>query len=473
MGAGAGADTGACVALGSDDCHAVAEPSDFEDGRTVWFGAMFPLVGEEAQAFGKREFQAVDLARSDFAHMLRGMHARAGGNGLRPLALVACDDSVDASRAMRHLVDDVGVPAIIGFRTSKEVIDLSTSTLIPRGVLTMAALNTSPLIASLPQTADQPRMVFRTTYSSAEAAAPIGLLISQSFEPEMRGTPGALAGGDGLRVALVTQDDPAGFGFADAVFRKLRFNGRSALENESRYREITYPFDTSDGKEPDLGRVAEKLLSFAPHVIIQFGADDVLQALVERLEGEWKTPAFRPRYVKPTALTPGLLAFVGKRPDRSRRFFSLTSAPTNAANARFVAHYSEAYAEEVMRTFAPNSSYDAFYLLAYSTFALGQEPVSGPALARMIGRLVPPGRSIDVGPNGIFEAVNALAAGEHIDLNGATGRLDFDLNTGEAPVDLAVLCVKPGADPAATVSVESGLTYDATAGVLRGSLQCP
>jgi branched-chain amino acid transport system substrate-binding protein len=400
------------------------------------------------------------------------MRARAGGNALRPLALVACDDSVDASRATHHLVDDIGVPAIIGFRTSNEVIDLSTSTFIPRGVLTIAALNTSPIITSLPRVAGQPRMVFRTTYSSAEAAAPIGLLISEVLEPGIRALPGAVAGGDGLRVALVTQDDPAGLGFADAVFRKLRFNGRSALENESRYREIAYPFDTSDGKEPNIGQVAEKLLSFAPHVIIHFGADDVLERLLDLVERDWKRPGFRPRYVKPTALTPGLLGFVGKRPDRPRRFFSITSAPTNAPNARFVAHYSEVYGEDVMRTFSPNSSYDAFYVLAYSTYALGQEAVTGPALARTVGRLLPPGRSIDVGPNGIFDAVNALATGGHIDLNGATGRLDFDVDTGEAPVDLAILCVKQEADSVAA-SVESGLVYDATADALRGSMQCP
>ncbi|MCL2449366.1 MAG: protein kinase, partial [Polyangiaceae bacterium] len=254
-------DTGVCAALASEDCHPVAAPGDLENDRTVWFGAMFPLVGEDAQAYGKIEFQAVDLARSDFAHMLRGMRARPGGNGLRPLALVACDDSVDASRAAHHLVDDIGVPAVIGFRTSSEVIELSTSTFIPRGVLTIAAINSSPIISSLPQAADQPRMVFRTMYSSAEAAAPIGLFISEVLEPAIRAVPGALAGGDGLRVALVTQDDPAGFGFADAVFRKLRFNGRSALENESKYREIAVPFDTSDGGDPDVGPVAEKLLS--------------------------------------------------------------------------------------------------------------------------------------------------------------------------------------------------------------------
>jgi hypothetical protein len=84
---------------------------------------------------------------------------------------------------------------------------------------------------------------------------------------------------------------------------------------------------------------------------------------------------------------------------------------------------------------------------------------------------MPHGEPIDVGPNGIFDALNTLAAGENIDLNGATGRLDFDLESGEAPIDLAILCVKMEGDGAD--NVESGLTYDATAAVLRGAMRCP
>jgi ABC-type branched-subunit amino acid transport system substrate-binding protein/tRNA A-37 threonylcarbamoyl transferase component Bud32 len=466
-------ETGTCAVLSSADCHIVAEPGDVENDATVWFGAMFPLLGDEAQAFGKREFQAVDLARYDFARMLRGLNTRSDAKGAHPLAIVACDDSQDASRAARHLVDDVGVPAVIGFRTSSEVIDLATSIFIPRGVLAVAALNTSPIIASLPRAPGQPRMVFRTTYSSAQAAAPIGRLVSDVLEPEIRAETSDRRGRDPLRVALVRQDDAAGIGFADALFRALRYNGRSALENESNYAEITYPFDTGGGEKADFGRIARKLSAFAPHIVIHFGADEALVHVLEPLERGWKRDAFRPRYVKPSALGPALLSFIGQSAERRRRFLSITSSSATSTNARFVARYSETYAEKVTRTFSPNSSYDAFYLLAYATHALGHEPVTGVALAQAIGRLLPPGLPIDVGPSGIFDALNALSTTGHIDLNGATGRLDFDMNTGEAPVDLAVLCVKADADGNATESVESGLTYDAKAGALRGERHCP
>jgi serine/threonine-protein kinase len=463
-------DTGACVGLASDDCHPVAEDSDLRDDTTVWFGAMYPLSGDDARIFGEREFRAVDLARSDFAYMLRGMHSGVGSRSARPLAIVACDDAVDAPRAARHLVDDLGVPAIIGFRTSKEVIDLATSVFIPHGVLTVVALDTSPVITRLPRAPGQPRMIFRTTYSSAEVAEAIARLVPEVLEPEIRATPGAVHGREPLRVALVRQDDAAGIGFGEALFRALRFNGRSALENDANYRELTYPFDEGE-HEPNLDPVVEPLVAFAPHVVIDFGSDDGLLRLIEPLERRWATTGFRPRYLKSTVLGPDVLTFAARHPDRRRRLISVTSTSITAANARFVTRYSAAFGGNVTRTFSPNSSYDAFYLLAYSTYALGREPVTGASLARTMGRLMPRGEPIDVGPNGIFDALNTLAAGGNIDLNGATGRLDFDLDTGEAPTDLAILCVKTEGE--AAENVESGLTYDATAGVLRGMMRCP
>jgi serine/threonine-protein kinase len=463
---------GRCVALASEDCHVVAEASDIRNDRTVWVGAMFPLVGQDAQDYGKIEFQAVDLARSEFAHMLRGTQAGPDAMTAPPLGIVACDDSADAARAARHLVDDVGVPAVIGFRNSNEVIDLATSTFIPHGVLTVAALNTSPIISSLPRLPGQPRMVFRTTYSLAEAARPIGLLVSDVIEPELRAKPAVLRRGD-LRVALVRQDDAAGIGFADALFRALRFNGRSTLENASSYLEVAYPYP-GDGGELDADAIADKLVAFAPHVVIQFGGENDLVRILERVERDWRSPTFRPRYVKATALMPTLLEFIGANAGLRRRFFSLTSVSTTDANARFVARYGSAYAEPIVtRTLSPNSSYDAFYLVAYATYAVRDEPVTGTALARAIARLLPPGRAVDVGPSGIFDALSSLSSGAHVDLNGASGPLDFDLDTGDAPVDLAILCVKANADGHADEAVESGLFYDATAGALRGAMRCP
>ena len=69
--------------------------------------------------------------------------------------------------------------------------------------------------------------------------------------------------------------------------------------------------------------------------------------------------------------------------------------------------------------------------------------------------------------------INRLASGGRVDLNGATGPLDFDLATGDARVDLAVLCVDVDARGVASGNRESGLVFDATSGAFRGAMKCP
>jgi hypothetical protein len=136
-------------------------------------------------------------------------------------------------------------------------------------------------------------------------------------------------------------------------------------------------------------------------------------------------------------------------------------------------HYNQAFRENVTRTLSPNTAYDAFYVLAYAVYALGDQPVTGTSIAQAIGRLLPPGKAIEVGPSNIFEAFNTLRSGQNIDLVGASGSLDFDVTTGQAPTDDVILCVGADDKGNASDSVESGLVYDATASKLVGRLRCP
>ena len=59
-----------------------------------------------------------------------------------------------------------------------------------------------------------------------------------------------------------------------------------------------------------------------------------------------------------------------------------------------------------------------------------------------------------------------------MDLVGAAGSLDFDMATGDAPIDLTVTCLGklPGSD--AQGAVESGLVYNPQTRKLEGSMHC-
>jgi hypothetical protein len=72
------------------------------------------------------------------------------------------------------------------------------------------------------------------------------------------------------------------------------------------------------------------------------------------------------------------------------------------------------------------------------------------------------GASIEPGPDGISPAFQALRGGSAIDYNGASGRLDFDLDTGEAVADIETWCIDIDNEDNA-IFVYGGQYYDATA----------
>ncbi|MEO7729546.1 MAG: bifunctional serine/threonine-protein kinase/ABC transporter substrate-binding protein, partial [Kofleriaceae bacterium] len=176
-----------CVALRSPDCEPFADARAFASADTVWFGTLLPRSGPDAAAFGERETQAVELARRDFAQLMS--NATGTLERARPFGLIACDDAVDPRRAAHHLVDTIGVPAVVGFYSSLEAIDLTTSLFLPRRVLAIASLNTNPLVTAVPQVAGAPRLVWRTTYSSADAARALSAFVAGELEPALRGGP--------------------------------------------------------------------------------------------------------------------------------------------------------------------------------------------------------------------------------------------------------------------------------------------
>jgi branched-chain amino acid transport system substrate-binding protein len=228
----------------------------------------------------------------------------------------------------------------------------------------------------------------------------------------------------------------------------------------------------SPDARPDDQAIAA-LLAFRPDVVVFDSGDALMNRVFVPLETRWPERAPRPLYAGALPLPAALFPFVGRSVARRRRFFGLTNVSTTTANARLVTHFNETFADKVTRTATPNGSYDAFYLLAYGVVALGDEPVTGPSLSRAIGRLLPPGKPVDVGPLAILDGLGALRGGANIDLEGTIGHLDFDPATGEAPVDMAILCVGVDRTGVATEGIESGMVYDAHADKLVGELACP
>jgi hypothetical protein len=455
---------GACVPLASEDCTVLAERGDVQNDATLWFGAMLPLSGEHGKLFGQANANALDLARRDFVTMHRGLPSPRIGEPARPLAVLMCDDSNDPPRAARHLVDEVGVPAVVGFHLSREVTELAGSLFVPRGVLAVAALNVSPLVTRVPHPPGSPRLVWRTTASSDEWALPLARLVSDVDERELRAT-GILAPAESMRVAVVRTTSSTTLGVTDALSASLRFNGKTALANGDDFRQFNCDPQTVD-----------ELVRYRPHVIIHFEPESY--ALIPALEARWPAGArFRPRYASYD--TGGLRAiydFIGTSAERRHRFLVLDFPTNTVTTVEFANRYNLAFQPPVTPATAPGCAYDALYVLAYAAYAteaIDHLPVTGPNLARGIAHLVPPGLPVDVRPTRIDDALDALRAGRNIDLNGTMTTLDFDLETGNSRVDFAVYCIKTDADGKAVDAVESGLVYRSAGGQFEGKMKCP
>jgi ABC-type branched-subunit amino acid transport system substrate-binding protein len=455
-----------CAAIESSQCKALYEKGDLTRDDTVWVGAMFPLSGGDAR-YGITNRNAVELARRDFASESPSLRAPDGGMRSPAVALVVCDDAAGSDAIAAHLVNDVGVPAVIGFGGAKSV-ELSTSWFVPNGTLVVASISQSPLLARVPQPLGAPRLVWRSTYDNTQAARAIAA-VAATLEARLRAN-GALRPNETMRVAVARRKDAGNTAFAETLFRALVINGKPALENGDAYREFS--FDAQAGRE-EYSAVAPQIARFRPTLVVSSANVE----LIAMVEDAWpKEDRRRPHYQTPFTVDDELLRFVGTSADRRARVAGITSVSTTVPNARFVVHYNETFDEPITRAKAPNSSYDAFYLLAYASYALageGGQPATGAALARAIGRLLPPGPKVDVGRTDILGAWGNLSRGKNIDLEGATGSLDFDPETGEAPVNLAVVCASLDSRGSAAKAIESGVVYLAKEGRLVGESRCP
>jgi branched-chain amino acid transport system substrate-binding protein len=380
---------------------------------------------------------------------------------VRRIGLVTCNDADDPMRAARHLVDDVGVPAIVGFGSGQKLVDVAGSLLIKRGVLSVAPLTSSPLVTRVPQPPDLPRMIWRTTVSLDAVAEVAALAIRDVLAPRTKGH---------TRVTLARLDMAAGLSFGETFFRKLAFNGKPAKDNGADYNELPIAPSIADA---DLAHVADALVATRPTFLVVL-TDARSVALVEAVEARWKGDAPRPLYLVANDLPGRFAKFLGASADRRRRLLTIESTAASMANARFIIRYNAVHQDQVSPTHNPGVLYDSFYLLAYAVYALGDAAPTGAGIARAFERLIPPGRPIEVGPTNVFEALTALANGERIDLAGTQTGLDLDPATGETPADFVLFCSGVDAKGAATgADVESGVVLRTNARTIDGTIKCP
>jgi ABC-type branched-subunit amino acid transport system substrate-binding protein len=485
-------DTLTCVNLESAAlCTTVY--GDYMDDDAFIFGSVLPVTGPNGST-GAPVQNAIELGIDDFTTSANGLPPAPGRSARRPLVLVGCDDQSDTNTsiaAAQYLVSDVGVPVIIGAAFSGLTISDATTVTIPAKVMLFSPSATSVAITTLDTSV--PRLLWRTSPPDSFQATALAQYMSdptQGLEQQVRKIDG-LTAGQPTMVAILHKGDAYGTGLASALEPQLTFNGKLALMQGGLpiYQNLDYgnPDEAPGGTDPpNYGAAVAAAIAQAPHIIFIFGTDEGVDNIFEPIETQWTNTSYRPYYVfSDGGEITDLPTFVSMRESTSAtgsstlrtRVSGSVPGTNNQYFQAFVSEYSGKFNDGTSpSTFGAAGAYDIVYLLSYSVASLlapgvKNTAITGSDLALGMAKLVPPGPTVNVGGNNINPAFAQLIGGSEIDYNGASGPLNFDLMTGEAPSDIQIWCLSTNSDPT-QAEVNSQLYYNASTSLLSGTFSC-
>lgn len=445
-------DTKACVKLLSEDCTRIE--GDYKNDNAVIVGEVGSLYSENGVVIDNSGIMienAIALAFSEFNAATNGLPAIPGsGKGARPLVLVGCNDKGDGDTgitAAKHLVDNIGVQAIVGAAYSGITRGIATNVTIPKKVLLISPSATSIALTAL----QDDGLVWRTSPSDVLQSAAFTSVWSEA-EAYIR-TKAALPGATRTKLFIGYKDDSYGKGLAEAVKDKLSVSGMSFNDpaNAANTKFVTYGDPDASPSTANYSAHVDEILALKPHAVMLFGGPEALTEVIAKVELGWTGTDPRPYYILPDGVfvSSTIETMLGEAKTKTTTLASrvIGTVPGTAGPNynRFVSNYN---ANSKFKAVDPTTlggagAYDAAYMIALSMASLGATPITGPNIAQAFSRLVPPGDKVEPGQNNINGILQKLASSStaKVDYDGASGPLDFDLATGDAPSDIRIWCI--------------------------------
>jgi branched-chain amino acid transport system substrate-binding protein len=461
-------DTHLCVSLLSPDCTEVF--GDYTNDDAIILGAIAPFPGDDTST-GVALIDAMNLALADL-DQVNDLPPAPGSSGQRPIVVVACSDQSDSDTgqaAAQHLVDDVKVPAIIGPAFSGVTLDVAQNITIPAGVLLFSPSATSTEITGLPDHG----LVWRTSPSDVYQAAALKKYVPD-IEANVRAALG-LAASDKVKLAVLHKGDSYGSGLNTALLSgtPLQLNGASveSASNASSFLQKDYGDPShADTDPPIYAQTVTAALGLQPHIILVFGTEEGIEDVFEPIDMQWpSTLPYKPIWVfSDGGETSELRAYVGNNTELRQRVRGTVPGTNNQNFVTFRGHFiDESHDDASPDVFGTAGMYDITYLLAYSIVALGSQPITG---ANLNGALqvdfTAASPTVNVSKD-ITSTFTRMQKMQPFNFEGASGSLQFDPTTGEAPSDIQIWCLP---DDVNTAGSNSGLFYSADADALSGSI---
>ncbi len=338
--------------------------------------------------------------------------------GARQLRLVLCDTGGDPAQARKALATASSrwhAVAGVGPTSSAEVVELALpddSEVAKRNFLVVSCSSTAPRVGSL---ADDD-LIWRTAASDTLQARVLVLpdLIAAST----------------ARVAAAYVNSTYGSGLEDAFVKRL---GALAAPK---------PAISARGFDEGTpgGLVVNFLEAQAPDVALVV-ADSDAPAWIAGFNGAGATLATTSILLTDGSKAPALFSQGPTAAVMARVQGTAPATPSGPAFDAFKAVYQGTYGTDPSATAFVANAYDATYAIA---IAMGAIPAGAPVTGRalVVGMQLlsdPTGMRVRVGPGEFGAAYQWLADGGTVDLDGTSGPIDFDPNTGDiltAPIEI-------------------------------------
>jgi ABC-type branched-subunit amino acid transport system substrate-binding protein len=442
-----------CTTITSDDCNGVIGP--YRDARAILIGSLFATSGPQAATNMARQRSAA-LAVEEI-NASGGIPAALPGAPRRPLALVTCDSEAALLRAGRHLIEGLGVPAIIGPNTSQDTLDLAKKLAIGSGTL---LISPTAVAASITDLLDDdlswlmvPTDAQRAPLLLHQLAALERQLESERDKPQ-------------LKLSIVFRDDALGQG-TRAALNELEWSGRPLADPTNLNESITITaYDPTLSPQHELVRGQ---LQFAPDIVVLIGTAEAVTEIMEPLEREWSAGP-RPHYVLiDSSKVPELLSLTNTDADlraRVRGTGVTAEASSRPVQEAFQRAFARRYPNQPATISGMGPAYDATYALAYALAATRELPIRGASIARGL-RELGIGATMEVGSPQLTAAFDQLESGAGIRALGTSGPLQWDEHGAVHGGTIEVWCV--GSSGGAAVFASGGVRYDIASREVNGS----
>lgn len=448
-----------CVTLTSEDCQTIT--GDYTDDQAIVIGSLFSTTGAQASINHAREQSAI-LAVEEI-NAAGGIPVGTTAASARPLVLLSCDEA-QLLRAAGHLVNDVGVPAIIGPNTSQDTLDLSNKLTIGSGTLVISPTAVASSIADLLDEDLTWQMV-----PTDVQRAPLMRAEINTLEQQLR----AARGVSHLKLAVIYRDDALGQGTRLGL-NSLEFNGAALTDPINLGSNVhILPYQPSQVAQTAM---VDATLKFAPDIIVLAGTAEAVTQILVPIERGWTGAASsRPEYVLIDSLrTQELIDAVTGNPDLRHRVRGTGTRPAArsvSVNESFMVTYATRHPNEQANLFGMGATYDATYAVAYGIAALRGRALSGRTLAQNLPLLGRGGSEVELQGSKVLSAFRYLTEATPVTIVGTNAPLQWDAHGAILAGTIELWCIS---DMSGRSSFDSsGITFDLQQGRTEGTyVQC-